>query len=116
MPSVALTEWTNDRMPRLAQVDGQCAANLALVPPNPILLDEILRGYAMLPSAHFQGYCRALYTECAHHRTAPPPSGMPSVLTHADLRIWRTSCDALASSLDDIMYNKLQHILGVRPW
>jgi len=56
MPSVALTEWTSDRMFRLAQVDAQCAAVLALIPPNPVLLDESLRGYAMLLSAHFQGH------------------------------------------------------------
>lgn len=189
MPSVALTEWMNDRMSRLAQVDAQCAAILALAPPNPILLDESLRGYAMLLSAHFQGFCRALYTECAqvfgatlaidlqatiqiqfsaklglnrnnptiqvirddferfgftldlaganpsnpfrithlghlnywrntaaHHRTSPPPPGMPAVLTYADLQNWRMSCDGLATSLDDIMYNQLQGILGVGPW
>jgi hypothetical protein len=35
------------------------------VPPNPLLVDENLRGYALLLSAHFQGFCRDLYTECA---------------------------------------------------
>src|SRR6266581_1395848 len=76
MPSVALTEWTNDRMARLAQVDAQCAAVLALAPPNPTLLDESLRAYVMLLSAHFQGFCRALYTECAQILGAAVPSGL----------------------------------------
>jgi hypothetical protein len=189
MPSVALTQWTNDRMARLAQVDAQCAAVAVLVPPNPTLLDESLRGYTMLLSAHFQGFCRALYTECAqlvaaavpaallataqaqfsaklslntsnptietirsdferfgftldlatadpanplrvthlghlnywrntaaHHKTTPPPPGVPTALTLADVRNWRASCDGLAASLDAIMHNELTGMLGVAPW
>jgi len=46
-------------------VDAHCAAVLALVPPNPTFLDETLRGYVLHLSAHFQGYCRNLYTECS---------------------------------------------------
>jgi hypothetical protein len=176
-------------MPRLAQVEAQCAAVLALAPPSPTLLDESLRGYTLLLSAHFQGFCRALYSEgaqiisaavppglqatvqiqfstklslnrvnptiatlrddferfgftldlaaadpanplrlthlgqlnhwrntAAHHLTAPPPSGIPAVLNLADVHNWRTSCDGLATSLDGIMYNELQKILGVTPW
>lgn len=52
-------------MPRLAEVEAQCAASLALVPPRPTLADENLRGYVLLLSAHFQGFCRSLYTEGA---------------------------------------------------
>src|SRR4051794_3211595 len=63
MPSAALLRWQTDRLPRLAEVDAQCAATLAVVPP-PALADENLRGYVMLLSAHFQGYCRDLHTEC----------------------------------------------------
>ena len=65
MPSAAFARWQNDRMPRLAEVDGHCAAVLALVPPNPAFLDETLRGYVLHLSAHFQGFCRDLYTECS---------------------------------------------------
>lgn len=65
MPSAALTEWQTIRMLRLAQIDGQCASIVGLVPPNPDLLDESLRGYVMLLSAHFQGFCRTLYSECS---------------------------------------------------
>jgi hypothetical protein len=52
-------------MARLGEIDGQCAACLAHVPPSPNLVDEDLRGYVLLLSAHFQGFCRDLYTECA---------------------------------------------------
>jgi hypothetical protein len=64
MPSVALLNWQNDRMLRLQQIELQCAAALAGVPPNAHLIDENLRGYAVLLSAHFQGFSRDLYTEC----------------------------------------------------
>ena len=52
-------------MPRLTEVDTQCAASLVLVPPNPHLVDENLRGYVVLLERHFQGFCRDLYTEAA---------------------------------------------------
>lgn len=65
MPSAALRQWQNDRTPRLREIDAQCAASLLLVPPNHHLADENLRGYVVLLSAHFQGYCRDLYTEAA---------------------------------------------------
>jgi hypothetical protein len=65
MPSAAITRWQNDRMPRLNEVEAHCAAVLALVPPNPTFLDETLRGFVLHLSAHFQGFCRNLYTECS---------------------------------------------------
>ena len=65
MPSASLLQWQNDRMPRLAEIESQCAACLALAPPQVKLLEENLRGYILLLSAHFQGFCRDLHTECA---------------------------------------------------
>ncbi|MBO0698134.1 MAG: hypothetical protein J2P46_07055 [Zavarzinella sp.] len=70
MPSNAQLSWRNDRLVRLNQVEAQCAAVLALAPPNPALADENLRGYVMLLSAHFQGFCRDLHTECVQIVTA----------------------------------------------
>src|SRR5436853_1480238 len=63
MPSASLLRWQTDRMPRLSEVDAQCAASLAVVPPQPNLVDEKLRAYVLLLSAHFQGFCRDLHTE-----------------------------------------------------
>jgi len=65
MPSASLLQWQNDRMRRLHHVDLQCAASLAVPVPNPQLTDENLRGYVLLLSAHFQGFCRDLCTEAA---------------------------------------------------
>lgn len=65
MPSASLLHWQNSRVPNLAHIDAQCAACVAAVPPNSSLIDENLRGYVLLLSAHFQGFCRDLYTEAA---------------------------------------------------
>ncbi len=65
MPSAALKNWRNDRMQRLAEIDAQCIAAAFAGPSSPFLAEENLRGYVLLISGHFQGYCRDLYTECA---------------------------------------------------
>jgi hypothetical protein len=65
MASASLLNWLNVRLPSLTHFDAQCATSIAAVPPNAALIDENLRGYVLLLSAHFQGFCRDLYTECA---------------------------------------------------
>ena len=65
MPSTSLRTWQNDRMPRLAHIDAQCGVCVAAVPRNAPLIEENLRGYVVLLSAHFQGFCRDLYVEAA---------------------------------------------------
>lgn len=73
MPSAALTRWTNERMPRLTEVDRHCAAVHALAAPNAFLAEESLSGYVILLSGHFQGFCRDLYTECSQILAATLP-------------------------------------------
>jgi hypothetical protein len=75
MPSQALLVWQNDRMPRLDEIDIQCATTFGVVPPAR-LADENLRGYVMLLCAHFQGFCRDLCTECMQIVTASVPLAM----------------------------------------
>jgi len=172
-------------MPRLQQLDFQCASCLATVPPNAPLIEENLRGYVVLLSAHFQGFCRDLHTEAAQviaskvrprlqrlvqdqfaghrkldhgnpslehlkedfkrfgftldfaadpangprltdlsalnkwrnvaaHQGTTAPAG--TLLMLPSLQAWRTSCDGLAASLDDILYNELRTILRRAPW
>lgn len=64
MPSISLQQWRTDRMLSLQEIDTQYATSLALAPPNPRLSEENLRGYIVLLSARFQGFCRDLYTKC----------------------------------------------------
>ena len=47
LEEASLLRWRNERMPRLAEVDAQCAASLALVPARPNLAEENLRGYVL---------------------------------------------------------------------
>ncbi len=65
MPSASLQHWHNERLPCLTEIDSQLATSRALAPPNPRLSEENLRGCIVLLSAHFQGFCRDLYTESA---------------------------------------------------
>lgn len=76
MPSAALMRWTNDRMPRLAEIDAHCAAVHALAAPTPYLAEESLSGYVMLLSGHFQGFCRDLYTECSQIVASAVPASL----------------------------------------
>src|SRR5262245_59282762 len=73
MPSASLIRWQNQRLPNLLEIDTQCAASLGLTPPNPGLADENLRGYVVLLSAHFQGFCRDLYTEVSQFVVSKMP-------------------------------------------
>jgi hypothetical protein len=57
-------------------VDAQCDVAFALVPPNPELADEDLRGYTMILSAHWQGFCRDLHSECVQVVAAVTPAAM----------------------------------------
>jgi hypothetical protein len=65
MPSASLLHWQTTRIPNLSHIEVQCAACVAAVPPNAALIDENLRAFVLLLSAHFQGFCRDLHTECA---------------------------------------------------
>jgi hypothetical protein len=185
MPSASLNIWQTDRRPRLLEVSTQCAASVAMVPPNPHLEEENIRGYILLLSSHFQGFCRDLYSECtqsiastvkpqlriilqqqftatrkldfgnpnienlkkdfnrfgfrlemsvadpanharhshlsvlnewrniAAHHGIVLSGGLPSP---PDIQTWEHSCDGLATSLDQIMYNQVLAILGAAPW
>jgi hypothetical protein len=80
MPSAALLRWQNDRVVRLLELEVQHSTTLAIVPPRASLADENLRGFVVLLSAHFQGFCRDLYTEASALITAVAPSTLRLVL------------------------------------
>lgn len=95
MPSAALLQWQNDRTLRLSEVETHCAAVVALVPPNPTFADETLRGFVLHLSAHFQGFCRDLYTECSQICIAAMPAGLQAAaqlqfLAHFGDREWKS--------------------------
>lgn len=63
-------------MLRLNEVEAHCAVVAAIVPPKPAFLDESLRGFVLHLSAHFQGFCRDLYTECSQACIATMAAGL----------------------------------------
>ena len=69
MPSNSLLRWQTNRVPRLHALETQVAG----VPPS-TLADENLRALVAMLCAHFQGFCRDLYTEATETvvRTLPP--------------------------------------------
>lgn len=75
MPSAALTQWQCDRSARLKEVDAHCTS-LQTSGLARTLLEESLRGYVMHLSAHFQGFCRDLYTECSQVVVAAIPPNL----------------------------------------
>ncbi|AMV24006.1 hypothetical protein VT84_06395 [Gemmata sp. SH-PL17] len=75
MPSQALLNWQNTRIPNLIEVENQCVATNAIV-PLPNLADENMRAHVLLLSAHFQGFCRDLHTECVQFLAAATPATM----------------------------------------
>ena len=60
----------------LNEVDAHCAAVLARSRRTLTFLDETLRGFVLHLGAHFQGYCRDLYTECSQIWIAAIPAGL----------------------------------------
>jgi hypothetical protein len=74
MPSNSLLAWRTDRRPRLDLIEAQNLALAATPSPDPRAIDENLRGFVMLLSAHFQGFCRDLHTECVQAVTGALPA------------------------------------------
>jgi len=79
MPSNALLDWQNNRMRRLTEVDAQCGSTSSIV-PLPDLADENLRGFVVLLSAHFQGFCRGFHSECIQAVAAGVPAPLRFVV------------------------------------
>lgn len=75
VPSIAFANWGGDRASRLDEVEAHCASISVLSPANPTFLDELLRGLVLHLSAHFQGFCRDLHTECSQIWIAGIPAG-----------------------------------------
>lgn len=76
MTSQSLKTWKEDRLFRLEEFDSQFATSNF----SPTLLDETLRAYVMLLIAHFQGFCRDLYTECTQRFASSIPAKIGMVM------------------------------------
>jgi hypothetical protein len=134
MPSASLQRWQHDRLPNVTEVETQCAASLALVPPNPRLAEENLRGFVVLLSAHFQGFARDLYTEAAQIVTSKVRPSL-QMLMQAQFRAHRAldhgnpTAENIARDFDRFGFNlraeltadpanvlRLQHLAHLNQW
>jgi hypothetical protein len=113
----------------VAAVQEQFAAELKLDSNNPTVqtirkdlqrfgfsLDLVAADPANALRITHLGHLNFWRNTAAHQKTVPAPSGIPPLLTLADIRNWKASCDGLARSLDAIMYKQMHVILGAAPW
>jgi hypothetical protein len=80
VPSAALTFWQSDRLVRLTELENHCIVVQYANPPAPSFLDESQRGFVLHLAAHFQGFCRDLYTESVQVCVPFVPAGMRPTL------------------------------------
>jgi hypothetical protein len=112
-----------------ATIQAQFAAGLALTVGNPTIgnvrKDFERFGFILDLTAGVRGNVQRITqlghlnfwrNHVAHQKATSPPTGVPAVLTLPDVQKWRTACDELAISLDDIMKQELTRILGSVPW
>jgi hypothetical protein len=78
----------------------------------PRVADHLANG----PRVTALGHLQAWRNRAVHQSITPLGGGVPAILTLPLLRTWRDDCGGLAVSLDDIMYDCLQGILGAAPW
>lgn len=120
-PSKALRAWTSTRLVNLAKLDAQCIWAAALVPPDPAMADEHLRAYVTLLSAHFQGFCRDLYSEAAGtvvariKRVGLRAIVQAQLMTGLELGRANPTLDVLARDFDRFGITDLAHAVGVAP-
>ena len=67
MPSASLLHWQSNRLSRLIEIDARMFVSMTGVPPNATLVDENLRGYVLLLSAHFQGFAGTFTLKLRDH-------------------------------------------------
>jgi hypothetical protein len=71
MPSNSLQVWFAERAATLDDVENAHRAVRGSGPGARAAALQINQAYAMLLSAHFQGYCRDLHSECADYLVKP---------------------------------------------
>jgi hypothetical protein len=64
MPSVALQLWQTVRAAQLAEIEDAHRSVGGSGPGRRVATQQINQAYAVVLSAHFQGFCRDLHSEC----------------------------------------------------
>jgi hypothetical protein len=74
MPSHSLNRWTGERADALDEIDSAHAVVGGTERGRRYATQQINYAYTALLSAHFQGFCRDLHTECIDHIVAITPA------------------------------------------
>jgi hypothetical protein len=93
MATNALLKWRTFRLKALGDFDHR---QFESGPIDAILHEECLRSYTMLLSAHFQGFCRDLYSELAQSVAAAFPGNAAFILLRqfgSDLKLDTRNAD-----------------------
>lgn len=119
--SQALREWDTTRRGKLTKVEAQCVWAVNLAPADPEMVDEHLRAYVTLLSAHFQGFCRSLYTEASFKvanrikRVGLRPIIQAQFAAGLKLDKVNPTLDALAEDFNRLGINDLRTAVGTAP-
>jgi hypothetical protein len=70
MPSLVLQDWSARRAAALDEIEHAHQSVGGTGRGRRYLTQQINQAYAVLLSSQFQGFCRDLHTECAHHLVA----------------------------------------------
>lgn len=76
MPSNALLQWRDERSRSLDEFEMAHRGIGGSKRGRRYTTQQINRAYAVLVSAHFQGFCRELHSECINALTQTVPSGL----------------------------------------
>lgn len=80
MPSQSLIRWNGERAEALDEIEHAHVMVGGTERGRRYATQQINYSYAALLSAHFQGFCRDLHTECADHLIALAPAQLREIL------------------------------------
>lgn len=89
MPSHSLNRWAGERAEALDEIESAHAVVGGTERGRRYATQQINYAYTALLSAHFQGFCRDLHTECVEHVVALTPAQLRDFL-RSDL-FWNRS-------------------------
>jgi hypothetical protein len=120
-PSQALKDWNSTRRSKLDKVEARCVWAAGLVPADPEMESEHLRAYVTLLSAHFQGFCRDLYSEASTQvvdrikRVRLRPIFLAQFAAALKLEKMNPTLDALVDDFGRLGIGNLRTAIGTGP-
>lgn len=83
MPSISYEHWRTTRAAALDRMEAAHAAVGGSGPGRRYATEQINQAYLVLLAAEFQGFCRALHSECVKAIAAAVPVGLQTVISNS---------------------------------